>query len=144
MFIGPSDLAASFGKLGSPADPVVQDAIQGAAARLAKVGTPAGILATNAADARRYRDWGFQFVAGAVAEVGPYLGRLVVANEKSAGGSFPPGCVFPQAQHGGPGRAGCGAELGGRLGLELYMQRTAIQGGASQLARMFGKPKASE
>lgn len=85
-----------------------------------------------------------KFVAGAVAEVGPYLGRLVVANEKSAGGSFPPGCVFPQAQHGGPGRAGCGAELGGRLGLELYMQRTAIQGGASQLARMFGKPKASE
>lgn len=66
VFIGPSDLAASFGKLGSPADPVVQDAIQSAAARLAKVGTPAGILATNATDARRYRDWGFQFVAGAV------------------------------------------------------------------------------
>ncbi len=83
------------------------------------------------------------FVAGAVAELGPYLGRLVVADEKSSGGSFPPGCVFPQAQHGGPGRAGCGAELGGRLGLELYMQRTAIQGGASQLARLFGKPKSA-
>lgn len=85
-----------------------------------------------------------KFVAGTVAELGPYLGRLVVADEKSAGGSFAPGCVFPQAQHGGPGRAGCGAELGGRLGLELYMQRTAIQGGASQLARLFGKPKSSD
>jgi phenylacetic acid degradation protein PaaN len=79
-----------------------------------------------------------EFVAGAVAQLGPQLGRLVLADEKGAGGSFSPGGVFPQAQHGGPGRAGGGAELGGRLGLELYMQRTAIQGGASQLARLFG------
>jgi phenylacetic acid degradation protein PaaN len=77
------------------------------------------------------------FVSRAVAEIGPQLGRLVLADEKGAGGSFSPGCVFPQALHGGPGRAGGGAELGGRTGLELYMQRTAVQGGASQLARLF-------
>ena len=50
-----------------------------------------------------------------------------------------PGCVFPVANHGGPGRAGGGEELGGMHGLALYMQRVAIQGGASQLARLLGK-----
>lgn len=81
------------------------------------------------------------FVARAVASVGPHLGRLVVADEKGAGGSFSPGLVFPQANHGGPGRAGGGAELGGLSGLALYMQRTAVQGGAGQLARLFGGDK---
>jgi oxepin-CoA hydrolase/3-oxo-5,6-dehydrosuberyl-CoA semialdehyde dehydrogenase len=84
-----------------------------------------------------------EFVARAVTGLGAHLGRLVLADEKSAAGSFSPGCVFPQANHGGPGRAGGGAELGGRHGLELYMQRLAVQGGASQLARLFGgKPSA--
>jgi hypothetical protein len=66
-----------------------------------------------------------EFTARAVADIGPQLGRLVLNDEKSAAGAFSPGCVFPQANHGGPGRAGNGAELGGRLGLELYMQRLA-------------------
>jgi len=66
VFIGPSDLAASFCKLGSPSDAGVQEAIELAAQRLKAVGTPAGILATNSADALRYRGWGFSFVAGAV------------------------------------------------------------------------------
>ncbi len=78
------------------------------------------------------------FNARAVTDIGPQLGRLVLNDEKSAAGAFSPGCVFPQANHGGPGRAGGGAELGGRLGLELYMQRLAVQGGASQLARLLG------
>jgi oxepin-CoA hydrolase/3-oxo-5,6-dehydrosuberyl-CoA semialdehyde dehydrogenase len=79
-----------------------------------------------------------EFLAHAVADIGPQLGRLVLNDEKSAAGAFSPGCVFPQANHGGPGRAGDGGELGGRLGLALYMQRLAIQGGASQLARLLG------
>ena len=84
-----------------------------------------------------------EFAAKAVAEIGPSLGRLVLNDEKSAAGAFSPGCVFPQANHGGPGRAGGGSELGGRLGMELYMQRIAVQGGASQLARLLGgKPAA--
>ena len=78
------------------------------------------------------------FTTRAVTDIGPQLGRLVLNDEKSAAGAFSPGCVFPQANHGGPGRAGGGAELGGRLGLELYMQRLAVQGGASQLARLLG------
>jgi oxepin-CoA hydrolase/3-oxo-5,6-dehydrosuberyl-CoA semialdehyde dehydrogenase len=79
------------------------------------------------------------FVASAVANMAPMLGRLVVANEKTAQGSLPPGGVFPQVNHGGPGRAGGGEELGGRSGMLLYLQRTTIQGGASQLARLLGK-----
>jgi phenylacetic acid degradation protein PaaN len=81
------------------------------------------------------REW----LARAVAEIGPCLGRLVVANEKFANASMSPGCVFPVANHGGPGRAGGGEELGGVHGMSLYMQRLAVQGGASQLARLLGK-----
>jgi phenylacetic acid degradation protein PaaN len=79
-----------------------------------------------------------KWTAGAIAELGPYLGRLVIANEKFANASMSPGCVFPVANHGGPGRAGGGEELGGLHGLSLYMQRVAIQGGASELARTLG------
>lgn len=79
------------------------------------------------------REW----LAAAVAELGPWLGRLVIASEKFAGASMSPGCVFPVANHGGPGRAGGGEELGGKFGLGLYMQRIAVQSGASQLARLL-------
>ena len=44
-----------------------------------------------------------------------------------------PGTALPQLQHGGPGRAGDGAELGGLRGLALYQQRVALQGDASIL-----------
>lgn len=84
-----------------------------------------------------------KFCAGAVAELSPYLGRLVVASEKVAGASMPPGGVFPVVVHGGPGRAGDGAELGGMTGLALYMQRTTIQGGGSQVARLLGAKSSS-
>ncbi|MCA9709966.1 MAG: aldehyde dehydrogenase, partial [Myxococcales bacterium] len=78
------------------------------------------------------------FSAEAITTLGPLLGRLVLADEKAAAASLSPGCVFPVVNHGGPGRAGGGGELGGRSGLELYLQRTTIQGGASQLARLLG------
>jgi oxepin-CoA hydrolase/3-oxo-5,6-dehydrosuberyl-CoA semialdehyde dehydrogenase len=81
------------------------------------------------------REW----LVGAVTQIGPFLGRLVVANEKFANASMSPGCVFPVANHGGPGRAGGGEELGGTHGMSLYMQRVAIQGGAALLARMLDK-----
>lgn len=79
------------------------------------------------------REW----LGAALAELGPWLGRLVIASEKFAGASMAPGCVFPVANHGGPGRAGGGEELGGKFGLALYMQRVAVQSGASQLARLL-------
>jgi 4-hydroxy-2-oxoheptanedioate aldolase len=66
VFIGPSDLAASFGHLGNPGHDEVQTALKNAVMRLKAVGTPAGILATNSKDAKRYREWGYSFVSGAV------------------------------------------------------------------------------
>lgn len=72
IFFGPSDLAASLGHLGQPGHPSVQTAIRDGLAQLKQVGTPAGTLATTTEDARRYLDWGFDFVA-----VGVDLGLLM-------------------------------------------------------------------
>jgi len=63
VFIGPADLSASLGHLGEPQHPETQSAIQDAARRLAKVGKASGILAVVEADARRYIEWGYNFVA---------------------------------------------------------------------------------
>ena len=71
VFIGPADLSASLGHIGNPGHPEVQDAIKGAVERLAAVGKPAGILTPSEADARRYIEWGYRFVA-----VGSDLGLL--------------------------------------------------------------------
>jgi oxepin-CoA hydrolase/3-oxo-5,6-dehydrosuberyl-CoA semialdehyde dehydrogenase len=81
-----------------------------------------------------------EFTASAVASLSPWLGRLVLGTEKIAGAALSPGCVFPVCNHGGPGRAGDGAELGGTSGLEFYLQRTTLQGGAAELARLLGAP----
>lgn len=79
-----------------------------------------------------------QLTAAAIAAIAPWLGRMVLATEKIAGASLAPGCVFPVANHGGPGRAGAGGELGGKAGLAPYLQRTTLQGGAAELARLLG------
>ena len=71
IFIGPADLSADFGHLGNPGHPEVQAAIADACARCRKAGTPAGILAPAEADAKRYLEMGFTFVA-----VGSDLGVL--------------------------------------------------------------------
>jgi 4-hydroxy-2-oxoheptanedioate aldolase len=63
VFIGPSDLSASLGHLGQPQHPETQTALQDAVRRLKQTGTPAGILAAVEADARRYIEWGYSFVA---------------------------------------------------------------------------------
>jgi 4-hydroxy-2-oxoheptanedioate aldolase len=71
VFIGPSDLSASLGHIGNSQHPEVQAAIQDAVRRLAAIGKPAGILTSVEAEARRYIDWGYRFVA-----VGTDLGLL--------------------------------------------------------------------
>ncbi len=71
VFIGPADLAASFGHVGNPAHPEVQRALEDAARRLTTIGKPAGILTPNEEEARRYIGWGYNFVA-----VGADLGLL--------------------------------------------------------------------
>jgi 4-hydroxy-2-oxoheptanedioate aldolase len=63
VFIGPSDLSASFGQIGNPAHPDVQAALEDAAKRIRKTGKFAGILTGNEDEARRYIGWGYTFVA---------------------------------------------------------------------------------
>jgi 4-hydroxy-2-oxoheptanedioate aldolase len=71
LFIGPSDLSADLGHLGNASHPDVQAAIKDAVDRCRAVGKPAGILAPVQADAQRYLEWGYTFVA-----VGSDLGVL--------------------------------------------------------------------
>jgi 3,4-dehydroadipyl-CoA semialdehyde dehydrogenase len=85
-----------------------------------------------------------KFTAEALAALAPFHGRLTVANEKLAGQTVPPGTVMPQLLHGGPGRAGGGEELGGLRGLELYTQRTAIQGPRALLEQLYPAAVASK
>ncbi|MFO1057432.1 MAG: aldolase/citrate lyase family protein [Dongiaceae bacterium] len=72
LFVGPSDLAAALGHLGQPGHPAVQAAFARVREAAARAGRPAGILAPQAADAERYLEQGFSFVA-----VGSDLGLLV-------------------------------------------------------------------
>ncbi len=80
------------------------------------------------------RPWTEKAVLGMAAT----QGRIWIGSDKVAGEILPPGAVLPQTVHGGPGRAGAGEELGGLRGLELYMQRTALQGFQGLIARSFG------
>ena len=79
VFIGPSDLAASLGHLGNPQHPDAQKAMQDAVKRLKALGKPAGILTANEEEARRYIDWGYQFVA-----VGADIGLLRASTDALA------------------------------------------------------------
>jgi 4-hydroxy-2-oxoheptanedioate aldolase len=71
VFIGPNDLAASFGHIGNWGHPEVQAALEDAVRRLKKIGKPAGILTPNEEEAKRFIQWGYVFVA-----VGADLGLL--------------------------------------------------------------------
>lgn len=63
-----------------------------------------------------------------VARAGSTTGRIYVGSEGAAAEAPGSGVAFPQTLHGGPGRAGGGEELGGLVGVKLYMQRVALQG----------------
>jgi 4-hydroxy-2-oxoheptanedioate aldolase len=79
VFIGPSDLSASFGHVGNPQHPDMQKTLELAVKRLKAVGKPAGILTTNEEEARRYIGWGYLFVA-----VGSDIGLLARGAETLA------------------------------------------------------------
>ncbi len=86
------------------------------------VGLGGGTLVTSA-----YSDdggWLARFLAGA----GATTGRLYVGSDGSAPEAPGTGMAMPQLLHGGPGRAGGGAELAGLAGLDLYLQKVALQG----------------
>ena len=66
-----------------------------------------------------------------------FHGRIMLINRHSAKESTGHGSPLPHLVHGGPGRAGGGEELGGVRGVLHYMQRTAVQGSPTTLARVF-------
>lgn len=80
------------------------------------------IVTFNEAEAREF-----------VLRMAPYHGRLLVLNRDCAKSSTGHGSPLPQLVHGGPGRAGGGAELGGARAVKHYMQRTSVQGSPSVL-----------
>ncbi len=79
------------------------------------------------------------FFARAVAELGPTHGRLLMVEPSIADAHTGHGIVMPQCNHGGPGRAGNGEELGGLHGLRLYHQRLAVQGSTDLLNDLQAK-----
>ena len=76
------------------------------------------------------------FLGRMVGEIGPFHGRLLLVDPAIAGAHTGHGNVMPQCNHGGPGRAGNGEELGGLSGLRLYHQRVAVQGSTEVLATL--------
>ena len=69
---------------------------------------------------------------------GSATGRLYIGSTVSSGEAPGSGVAWPQSVHGGPGRAGGGEELGGLLGVKLYMQRLAVQGAPALVELMEG------
>ena len=91
-----------------------------------------GTLVTSA-----YTDdagWAGDFVARGGGETG----RIYIGSESSAGDAPGSGAALPQTLHGGPGRAGGGEELGGLVGVKLYLQRVAVQGAKSLVDGLVG------
>jgi 3,4-dehydroadipyl-CoA semialdehyde dehydrogenase len=79
------------------------------------------------------------FFVRAVAELGPMHGRLLMVEASIVDAHTGHGIVIPQCNHGGPGRAGNGEELGGLHGLRLYHQRLAVQGSTDLLDELQAK-----
>jgi 4-hydroxy-2-oxoheptanedioate aldolase len=82
IFVGPSDLSASMGHIGNPKHVDVQRAIEKAARSIQDAGKAPGILTTVEADARKYIDLGYRFVA-----VGTDIG-LLAKNADALAASF--------------------------------------------------------
>jgi 4-hydroxy-2-oxoheptanedioate aldolase len=80
VFVGPADLSASLGHLGDQLNPVVQETIGRVLAACKKAGKPAGYLTGNEAEAQKWLDAGFCFVA-----VGTDNGSLVKAVDELRG-----------------------------------------------------------
>jgi 4-hydroxy-2-oxoheptanedioate aldolase len=79
LFIGPSDLAAAFGRVGESGHPEVRAAIDDALRRIAKTGKAPGILAPIEADARHWLSLGCVVLA-----VGSDVGLLARQSEELA------------------------------------------------------------
>ena len=92
-----------------------------------------GTLVTSA-----YTDdaaWAADFVTRG----GGATGRVYIGSESSANDAPGSGAALPQTLHGGPGRAGGGEELGGLVGVRLYLQRVAVQGSRTVVDGVIGE-----
>jgi 3,4-dehydroadipyl-CoA semialdehyde dehydrogenase len=92
-----------------------------------------GTLVTSA-----YTDdaaWAGDFVARG----GGGTGRIYLGSEGSVADAPGSGAALPQTLHGGPGRAGGGEELGGMVGVKLYLQRVAVQGTKTLVDGLVGE-----
>ncbi|MDN5930593.1 MAG: phenylacetic acid degradation bifunctional protein PaaZ, partial [Pseudonocardia sp.] len=69
----------------------------------------------------------------------PWHGRILVLDRDDAAESTGHGSPLPALLHGGPGRAGGGAELGGLAGMLHHMQRSAVQAGPALLGAVTGR-----
>jgi 3,4-dehydroadipyl-CoA semialdehyde dehydrogenase len=79
------------------------------------------------------------FLLRIVSEIAPSHGRILAVDPAIATAHTGHGIVMPQCNHGGPGRAGAGEELGGLYGLRFYHQRLAVQGSSDLLAALQAK-----
>ncbi|TDE86312.1 phenylacetic acid degradation bifunctional protein PaaZ [Deinococcus sp. S9] len=61
-------------------------------------------------------------------------GRILILNRENAKESTGHGSPLPQLLHGGPGRAGGGAELAGIAGIKHHMNKVAVQADPTTLA----------
>jgi 3,4-dehydroadipyl-CoA semialdehyde dehydrogenase len=78
------------------------------------------------------------WVGDFLAHGGGATGRIYVGSEGSASEAPGSGAALPQTLHGGPGRAGGGEELGGLVGVKLYLQRVAVQGSRRMVDSVVG------
>jgi 3,4-dehydroadipyl-CoA semialdehyde dehydrogenase len=67
------------------------------------------------------------FAARAALELADSHGRVHAISPEVAQSQTGHGNVMPHSQHGGPGRAGGGEELGGLRALNFYHRRSAVQ-----------------
>lgn len=101
-----------------------------AAVSLANAGKGSLVLSLFSADPKA--------VAGIVGGSSTFHGRMMIVDRDSAAGATGHGAALPHLQHGGPGRAGGGAELGGTIGMMPYLQRTALQAAPATLDMLVG------
>jgi 3,4-dehydroadipyl-CoA semialdehyde dehydrogenase len=76
------------------------------------------------------------FLEQVTRKLGSSHGRILAIDPSIATSHTGHGIVMPQCNHGGPGRAGNGEELGGLHGLRFYHQRVAVQGSSDLLPRL--------
>ncbi|OGB04821.1 MAG: phenylacetic acid degradation bifunctional protein PaaZ [Burkholderiales bacterium RIFCSPHIGHO2_12_FULL_69_20] len=80
-----------------------------------------------------------QVAARLIPQMAAWHGRLHILDAEAAAESTGHGSPLPMLQHGGPGRAGGGEELGGLRAVKHYLQRAAVQGSPTMLAAVTGE-----